>query len=215
MTSDRGFAPNPYAGILTLATCKPYIRKRCAIEGQWLAGFTSKCLCPNAGNDAKLIYLAKINGSLPMEKYWDAYPAKRNCPSPDNIYRKQNGTMVLVNDSIHTKENQAVDLSGENVIISNDYYYFGKNALPIYKRLRSRVRIPAGAASYGWLTIGADADAFIEWVKGEAQKMPLIKNQPHIFGEPHGQVSLSKNSKSTISCSCNSRSSRPSRKGCS
>jgi hypothetical protein len=132
-----------------LATCKPYIRKHCAVEGQWLAGFTSKSLCPDSGDDARLIYLAKISRSVPMEKYWDAYPAKRNCPSPDNIYRKQNGTMVLVNDSIHTKENKDADLSGENVIISSDYYYFGQKALPIYKGLRSKVRIPVGAASYG------------------------------------------------------------------
>ena len=201
MTSDRGFAPNPYAGILTLATCKPYIRKRCAVEGQWLAGFASKSLCPDAGDEARLIYLARISGSVPMEKYWDAYPAKRNCPSPDNIYRKQNGRWILVDDSIHAKENKDADLSGEKVIISNDYYYFGQKALPIREKLRSKVKIPVGAASYGWLTTGADADAFIEWVKDEAQKMPRINNQPHIFGEPHGQVRQSKSTKPTISCS--------------
>lgn len=212
MTSDRGFAPNPYAGILTLATCKPYIRKHCAVEGQWLAGFTSKSLCPDTGDDVKLIYLAKITGALPMEKYWNAYPEKRNCPSPDNIYRKQNGKWDLIDDSIHKPKNKKTDLSGENVITSSDYYYFGQKALPLCERLRSKVHIPIGAAPYGWLTIGSDADAFIEWVKGEAQKMPLIKKQPHIFGEPHGQVVLSKNAKPTISC--NHRGSRLPRKGC-
>jgi hypothetical protein len=31
--------------------------------------------------------------------------------------------------------------------------------------------------------------------------MPLVKNQTHIFGEPHGQVGQNKNTQPTISCS--------------
>jgi hypothetical protein len=58
MTSDRGFAPNPYAGILTLAICKPYIRKHCAVEGQWLAGFTSKRLTSRRIVKVGIIYPA-------------------------------------------------------------------------------------------------------------------------------------------------------------
>ena len=40
MTHDTGFAPNPFHGALTLATCKPAVRLtrgRC----DWVAGFTS------------------------------------------------------------------------------------------------------------------------------------------------------------------------------
>ena len=38
---DTGFAPNPFHGFLTLATCKPAIR-RCRAKGDWVAGFASK-----------------------------------------------------------------------------------------------------------------------------------------------------------------------------
>lgn len=215
MTSDRGFAPNPYAGVLTLATCKPFIRKCRAVLGQWLAGFTSKELNPDdeLGNE-RLIYLAKITAVLPMEQYWNAYPAKRNCPSPDNIYRKQNGRWTIVNDSIHSEENMDADTSGENVLISDDYYYFGQKALPIGKELRSKIQIPRGASPYGWLTTDSDADAVIEWVKKEAQKMSSVKNHPHMFGEPHGQVVLGKNANPVGACGRRNFRPSPSRKTC-
>ncbi|MCD8352614.1 MAG: hypothetical protein LUC93_18585 [Planctomycetaceae bacterium] len=191
MTSDRGFAPNPYAGVLTLATCKPYIRKSCAIKGQWLAGFTSKALLPDEGDNVKLIYLAKISDMVPMERYWDTYPAKRNCASADNIYRRgQDGKWTIVNCDIHNQGNMDADTVGENVIIANEYFYFGIKALRISKALSSKIRIPQGTAPYGWLSKGKDAEVFIGWVKGEAERMQPMKNHPHMFGEPHGPVAL-------------------------
>lgn len=38
ITRDYGFAPNPFWGICSLATCKPQIRQR-ALKGDWIAGF--------------------------------------------------------------------------------------------------------------------------------------------------------------------------------
>jgi hypothetical protein len=46
---DTGFAPNPYHGYCTLATCKQTIRKTVRI-GDWILGLSSK----NSGN--KIIY---------------------------------------------------------------------------------------------------------------------------------------------------------------
>lgn len=37
ITRDFGFAPNPFHGICTLATCKPRIRKAANI-GDWILG---------------------------------------------------------------------------------------------------------------------------------------------------------------------------------
>ena len=49
MTHDKGFAPNPYFDVLTLATCKPAIR-RTKKDGDWVAGFVSKALVNNSKN---------------------------------------------------------------------------------------------------------------------------------------------------------------------
>jgi hypothetical protein len=49
MTHDSGFAPNPFHGYLTLATCKPGIRRSGSRRvGDWIAGFTSAALCGDA-----------------------------------------------------------------------------------------------------------------------------------------------------------------------
>ena len=40
MTHDTGFAPNPFHGVLTLATCKPKIRA-CRKADDWVAGFAT------------------------------------------------------------------------------------------------------------------------------------------------------------------------------
>lgn len=65
MTHDTGFAPNPYHGVLTLATCKPLIRKY-AKEGYWISGWTGNAVHNKQGKIDKngagrLIYLAKVS----------------------------------------------------------------------------------------------------------------------------------------------------------
>ena len=82
MTWDTEFAPNPHYGILTLATCKPTIR-RCAKVGDWISGWTAvsvydKNRHPNSFRDAqKLIYLARITNKITYAEYWKNYPEKR------------------------------------------------------------------------------------------------------------------------------------------
>jgi hypothetical protein len=82
MTYDTGFAPNPYHGVLTLATCKPVIR-RCAKVGDWIAGWTANNVHDKDGNvidfrdNQKLIYLAKIDEVMPLKEYWEKYKDKR------------------------------------------------------------------------------------------------------------------------------------------
>jgi hypothetical protein len=77
MTYDTGFAPNPYHGVLTLATCKPDIRLH-ANKGDWIAGFTAKEVHDSNGKihrfngDRKLIYLACIKDKLKLEEYWES-----------------------------------------------------------------------------------------------------------------------------------------------
>lgn len=82
MTWDTEFAPNPHRGVLTLATCKPTIR-RCANIGDWVSGWAARMV---HNNDRKafafkegtnLIYLAKITKKIPFDEYWREYPQKR------------------------------------------------------------------------------------------------------------------------------------------
>lgn len=155
MTHDDGFAPNPYHGVLTLATCKPKIRKNAEI-GFWISGWTSNEVQGKTvkfhftdGNQ-KLIYLARVTDKIKIEKYWDLYKDKRpqiisngketttkSCsgeknPSAsvydmgDNIYEPVNGGFKQhPNGGGHNKNDQEHDLSGEYVLICGEFYYFG------------------------------------------------------------------------------------------
>lgn len=80
LTYDRMFAPNPFFGVLTLATCKPVIRRSPnSTPGTWIAGWTA-CTLHNADvydekidrcamGHEKLIYLAQIDENITLDEY--------------------------------------------------------------------------------------------------------------------------------------------------
>ena len=68
-THDSGFAPNPFYGVCTLATCKPRIRlhKR---EGDWIAGFTSRKLNGDAIGEERLVFLMQVAEKIELGNYY-------------------------------------------------------------------------------------------------------------------------------------------------
>lgn len=195
MTDDTGFAPNPYHNVLTLATCKPRIRLS-AQDGQWISGWTSKIVNDKDGNkvaftDCKLIYLAKIAKKISFEQYWKDYPQKRpktGIDCGDNIYRpKKDGADVKdINDfeSIAKKyhdslEDRKRDLSGQNVLICDEFYYFGvHNALNI-----DNCDFCNGIPKWRWKKISLKdpiAENIIKTVINNRSKAILSKTKPCI-----------------------------------
>ena len=74
MSHDNRFAPNPLFGVLTLATCKPQLRKNAKV-GDWIAGWTSSHIAhtPTPVGEERLIYLARVSEKLTFAEYWEAY----------------------------------------------------------------------------------------------------------------------------------------------
>ena len=166
MTHDSGFAPNPYHGVLTLATCKPLIRK-CAKEGYWISGWTSNNVQGKErpyhfkDEEQKLIYLAKISKVLSFKEYWENYPQKRPAElNSEKGCRKGCGNTIvtkdfeisLCGDNIyepdakstlkykqhenphHGEKEKERDLSGEHVLVCEEFCYFGvENAIFVKK----------------------------------------------------------------------------------
>ena len=62
---DTGFAPNPYFGICTLATCKPGIRKS-AEPGDWVAGIGST----QNQLEGRLVYAMRVEEKMSFDEYW-------------------------------------------------------------------------------------------------------------------------------------------------
>lgn len=155
MTWDTEFAPNPHYGVLTLATCKPTIR-RCAEVGDWISGWTAvkvmdKERKPHHFRDGEeLIFLARITDKIEYDEYWKKYPqkrpheissgktvSKRGCgasvnsrnkqyDSGDNIYEPINNTFYQHdNGGDHGEKDKEHDLKGKYVLICEEFYYFG------------------------------------------------------------------------------------------
>ncbi len=147
VSHDTGFAPNPFWGFCTLGCCKPVIR-RVAQKGDWIAGISPKSLGHN------LVYAMQITED-PLS-FADYFQADRfECKKPD--YRKRD-TIKLRGDNIympsgkgeykHLRSRHSLatgagdvvkkrrDLSGRYVLISYQFYYWGRDAIALPAHLK-------------------------------------------------------------------------------
>lgn len=140
---DFGFAPNPYHGLCTLATCVPRIRSKAQI-GDWVMGVGGSRLKATG----KSIYLMKVSETLTFNSYWidDRFLRKKPARNGslimmvgDNIYHQETGSETWIqSDSHHSNldgttnhENLKRDTSSDKVLVSDHFYYFGKSALEV------------------------------------------------------------------------------------
>ena len=135
---DSGFAPNPFHGYCTLATCKPDIRRRAKI-GDWLAGTGSNKRGVRRGK--YLVYAMKVSEILSTTEYWHTPRFDKKKPnlfhnwvtaSGDNIYEPLGHGRWCQLDSYHShkdgsREDDHVkrDTAVEQILISDDHVYFG------------------------------------------------------------------------------------------
>jgi hypothetical protein len=161
LTHDTGFAPNPFWGALTLATCKAGMR-RTKKPGDWIAGFTSKELrCAPVGQE-RLIYLMQVREKLTFAEYFRDPRFAEKIPDfkhsdprrwvGDNMYepnrRAVGGFKQL--PGMHGEEQKEDDLSGGVVLVAGAQFYFGGDPLVVPPGLRPSV--PPGQHPFGWLT---------------------------------------------------------------
>lgn len=140
---DFGFAPNPFHGICTLATCKPNIRSS-AIVGDWVIGMGGARL--NA--TGLCIFAMRISRKISFDDYWRApeYRIKKPLRNGskvmmvgDNIYsldpvagqwRQADSHHSNSDGSINT-HNVSNDTKSNAVLVSDHFYYFGRSAPPV------------------------------------------------------------------------------------
>ena len=140
---DFGFAPNPFHGYCTLATCKPGIRKGARI-GDWVMGVGGRRLRATG----KCIFLMNISEICTFEEYWAdtrfqiKKPVRNGSPVMmvgDNVYHKDVTTGDWIQeDSHHSNQDGSTNMTNflrdtktDNVLISNHFFYFGSAAPPI------------------------------------------------------------------------------------
>lgn len=139
---DYGFAPNPFHGVCTLATCKQVLR-RVAKVGDWIVGTGSA----EYRRTGQLICAMRVSEIMSFEDYWT--DPRFLCKRPDltgslmqaygdNIYSRDVGDPWKQIDSHHSlpggeinSENVADDTKTNRVLIAQEFWYYGSNALLI------------------------------------------------------------------------------------
>lgn len=167
MTHDSGFAPNPFFGFLTLATCMADIRRTKNV-GDWIAGFAGKALVRKSRergisiNHQGLIYLMRIGEIIPLDAYFDdpRFQEKKSIAlgtndtvreRGDNIYCSDGdgGFRQIENDN-HDQGEMAKDIGGKNVLVADAYYYFGRSCpVPPASWRSLNVRVPDRYIAHG------------------------------------------------------------------
>lgn len=144
VTRDYGFAPNPFHGVCTLATCKPVVRKGARV-GDWVMGLGGVDLGPAA---RKCVYLMQVSEKLSFDQYWES--ARFSIKKPvrngslkmlvgDNIYHRSSDGEWQQADSHHSNADGSpnyVNLdrdtgTTDQVLISDRFLYFGAAAIDV------------------------------------------------------------------------------------
>jgi Nucleotide modification associated domain 2 len=145
---DIGFAPNPYFGYCTLATCKPDIRQR-ALPGDWVVGFGS------AGNKraGQLIFAMQVEETLSYDQYWADIRFQSKKPNRsgslrqqygDNIYHRTNHSSPWIQeDARHSWDDGSPNLGhvkrdtrAPRVLLSRTFAYYGGTEILVPQYLR-------------------------------------------------------------------------------
>jgi hypothetical protein len=149
---DSGFAPNPFYGYCTLATCKPDIR-RAADVGDWVVGSASNA--KDIGRGGHIVYAMRVTETMTFDEYAKAvrFEAKkpfrkgsRKQSCGDNIYfRDTPESEWHQRDSFHSREDGQLhaqhverDTRVNRVLISHDFIYFGGTGPTFPADLRDR-----------------------------------------------------------------------------
>ncbi|MDT4329135.1 hypothetical protein BJL95_02030 [Methylomonas sp. LWB] len=144
ITRDYGFAPNPFHGICTLATCKPDIRKSANI-GDWILGIGGSNM--NSAS-RKCIFLMKVTKKISFQEYWHdpIYSIKKPLRNGsqvrmvgDNIYHVDLHGNWLQEDSHHSNPDGSINHENlkrdagktDDVLLSDKFLYFGHKAIEI------------------------------------------------------------------------------------
>lgn len=175
---DFGFAPNPFEGWCTVATCKLQIRGAAAV-GDWVVG-TGSAQKKLAG---KLVYALRVDEIMTFDDYWKDTRFVRKIPTDraalkraygDNIYHHGDDGSWVQADSRHSLDGGApnpghilTDTSVDAVLIGSHFTYYGGDGPDVPSHLRQDFGVDLVHSGRGH-RCGFPADlvaAAVEWLQ--------------------------------------------------
>lgn len=201
---DDGAAPNPYWGACTLAICKPVIR-RTAKAGDWIVG-TGSVSAPSGDLSDKVVYAMEVSSVMTLAEYdeWTRNHLLEKIPDlqnqdlrrrvGDSIYNFSSGTPNQ-RPGVHDRGNQETDLGGKNVLLSMNFYYFGKHPVLLPPHL-----LPIIHQTQGHKVNANDAYVapFLQWLEGQKLDRNCLFGTPDRLNEVAARLS----DHAKIRCGC-------------
>jgi len=193
---DKGFAPNPFWNVCTLACCKPRIRER-VDEGDVIIGFGSAS--KEVGLGGHVVYWMKVQKIISFDEYWQDpdFAVKRPVAGAglmawygDNIYHRDAVTAEWVQAFSFHSDGKGLGRGNlhrdthrtERVLIGYEYAYWGgagpefpehlKHLMPSYQAERCHYNDEEKKAILDWLNTLPDRGYCSEpadWVRDHAK----------------------------------------------
>lgn len=202
---DFGFAPNPFHGYCSLATCKPKLRQKAQI-GDWVVGVGGRRLAATG----RCIFAMRVSSTASFNEYWSnpAFSAKkpvrngsRKMLVGDNIYHYDfTGQKWEQADSHHSNSdgtpnlhNLAVDTRADRVLLSDHFYYFGDQA-PVIPADILRALGYENGRSYRVFNIADGSSSLTSWLaKTFRKELNMVTGDPFDFGVSERRYSVKDN----------------------
>lgn len=171
LDTDCGMAPCFDAGTISLATCKPGIRKH-AQEGDWVAGFW-----PGSDHRGLLVWAGRVSRSMPTGEYQLSH-SKR----PDAVYsERRDKTFERLKRGYHCDPKQMERDVGNPVLLfeRSANWYFGSSP-----RELPDVLMHLAAKGQGYrvnFREDGDLERSIAW---------LFECEPGVHGKPRDELIL-------------------------
>lgn len=194
---DFGFAPNPFFGLCTLATCKPQIRGAATV-GDWVVGTGSAA----SSLTGRLVYAMSVSETMSFDEYWDdpRFLVKRpNLRGSlvqafgDNIYHMGRNGWIQANsrhsrpDGSPNTDHIRKDTSAPRVLIASEFIYWGGAGPTIPKRFRDwRGHDLCQKRTVKFKFPQDMTNAFVKWIRSLGEKGYL--GDPAAFTSLGGQL---------------------------
>lgn len=202
---DFGFAPNPFHGCCTLATCKPVIRRTANI-GDWVIGMGGASRLKATG---RCVFAMRVTEALSFNEYWkgplylDKKPIRngsRTMMVGDNIYHydavrghwhQEDSHHSLIDGTINV-HNQRADTKTDRVLVSRHFYYFGASAPVVPQELLDAIGYQNNRGHRVFSS--EQCHALIEWLNSTAEtSLNIVCADPFDFDNSDSRYSVKNN----------------------
>ncbi|WP_405284447.1 hypothetical protein V3331_02565 [Gaopeijia maritima] len=200
---DFGFAPNPFHGTCTLATCKPVIRRVAAPE-DWVIGMGGKRI----GASGRVVFAMQISETLSLDQYWadprfrDKRPVRNGSSAMllgDNIYHRDSSGRWHQADSHHSRSDGTPDLDNlrhdtqtNRVLVASEFVYFGRAAPMVPSDILATMGYANGRGHRKFTM--EKAGALLDWLRSSfSGSFGTVVDDPFEFEQPGQRYSHSRN----------------------